>query len=161
MELILYLQSMANKNIFIVGAGILGLIAYSLFRKARTLKNLNFNVKDIPFDIKRKNASIDLAVINPTKDPITLNSVVCDLIFQGDAVGTVKYLKDTVISGQSEIILRMPLQINALSVISLFTTLVSSKQKKLEFRIKGTAGADGILFPVDIKYSYDLQKDKK
>lgn len=150
-----------NRNIFIVGAGVLGLLAYSLFRKARTLKNLNFNVKDIPFDIKKRTAGIDLAVINPTKDQITLNSVVCDLIFQGDAVGTVKYLKDTVIAGQSEIIIRMPLQINALSVISLFTTLVSSKQKTLEFKIKGTASADGILFPVDIKYSYDLQKDKK
>lgn len=152
---------MANKNIFIVGAGILGLLAYSLFRKARTLKNLNFNIKDIPFDIKRRNAGIDLAIINPTKDPITLNSVVCDLIFQGDAVGTVKYLKDTVIAGQSEIILRMPLQINALSVVSLFTTLVTTKQKTLEFKVKGTASADGILFPVDIKYTYNLQKEQK
>lgn len=150
-----------NRNIFIVGAGVLGLIAYSLFRKARTLKNLNFNVKDIPFDLKKRTAGVDLSIINPTKDPITLNSVVCDLIFQGDAVGTVKYLKDTVIAGQSEVIIRMPVQINALSVISLFATLLSSKQEKLEFTVKGTASADGILFPVEVKYSYDLKKEKK
>ena len=150
-----------QRNLFIVGAGVLGLIAYTFFRKARTLTNLNFAIKDIPFDLKKKTASVEMRIINPTKNQITLNSVVCDLLLQEEAVGTIKYLKDTIITPQSEITVRLPIQINPVAVLSLFTTILTSKQKTLEFRIKGTASADSILLPVDITYKYDLQKNKK
>jgi len=150
-----------NRNLLIVGAGVLGLIAYSLFRKARTLKNLNFAIKGIDLDIKKKTASVDLRVINPTKGQITINSVVCDVLFQDEAIGTVKYLKDTIIAGQSEVILRMPVAVNPIAIASLVLTILSSKQKSLSFKIKGTASADNILFPVDIDYSYDLAQAKK
>jgi hypothetical protein len=150
-----------NRNLLIVGAGVLGLIAYSLFRKARTLTNLNFAIKGIDLDIKKKTASVDLRVINPTKGQITINSVVCDVLFQDEAIGTVKYLKDTIIAGQSEVILRMPVAVNPIAIASLVLTILSSKQKSLSFKIKGTASADNILFPVDIDYSYDLAQAKK
>jgi LEA14-like dessication related protein len=150
-----------NRNLLIVGAGVLGLIAYSLFRKARTLTNLNFAIKGIDLDIKKKTASVDLRVINPTKGQITINSVVCDVLFQDEAIGTVKYLKDTIIAGQSEVILRMPVTVNPIAIASLVLTILSSKQKSLSFKIKGTASADNILFPVDIDYSYDLAQAKK
>jgi LEA14-like dessication related protein len=150
-----------NRNIFIVAAGVVGLIAYSFFRKARTLTNLNFAIKDIPFDLKKKTASVEMRIINPTKNQITLNSVVCDLVFQGDAVGTVKYLKDTIITPQSEVTVRLPIQINPVAVLSLFTTLLNGKQDSIEFKITGTASADNIMLPVDLVYTYDLKKSKK
>jgi|APGre2960657404_1045060.scaffolds.fasta_scaffold71971_2 LEA14-like dessication related protein len=150
-----------NRNLLVVGAGVLGLIAYSLFRKARTLTNLNFAIKGIDLDTKKKVASVDLRVINPTKNQITINSVVCDVLFQGEAIGTVSYLKDTVIAGQSEVILRMPVKVNPVAIVSLGLTILSTKQKSLNFTVKGTASADNILFPIEIDYSYSLEKDKK
>jgi LEA14-like dessication related protein len=102
-----------------------------------------------------------MRIINPTRNQITLNSVVCDLVFQGDAVGTVKYLKDTIITPQSEVTVRLPIQINPVAVLSLFTTLLTSKQDSIEFKITGTASADNIMLPVDLVYTYDLKKSKK
>ena len=85
-----------NKNLLVAGAVALGLLAYSFLRKGRTLKNLNFAIKGIDLDLKQKTASVELRIINPTKDQITLNSIVCDLIVNDEAIGTVKFLKDQV-----------------------------------------------------------------
>lgn len=153
-----------NKNqtsLLIVGTAVAGFIVYNLFRKGRTLKNLNFGIKGIDIDRKKKVASIDFRIINPTKVPIIVNSIVCDLLLQNEAVGTIRYLKDIAIAGQSETIVRIPVTINPLSIITLFTTLLTSKTDKIEFRVKGVVGAENILFPVDVTTTYDLNILKK
>ena len=148
-----------NKNLLVAGAVALGLLAYSFFRKGRTLKNLNFAIKDL--DLKQKTASVELRIINPTKDQITLNSIVCDLIVNDEAIGTVKFLKDQVITGQSEIVVKMPLAVNTIALVSLGITVLTSKLTELKMKVKGTASAENILFPIDVNYKYKLPTQNK
>jgi LEA14-like dessication related protein len=150
-----------NRNLLVAGAVGLGLLAYSLFRKGRTLKNLNFAIKGIDLDIPKKTASVELRIINPTKDQITLNSIVCDLIVNDEAIGTVKFLKDQVITGQSEIVVKMPLAVNTIALVSLGITVLTSKLTELKMKVKGTASAENILFPIDVNYTYKLPTQNK
>ena len=148
-------------TLLVVGAGVVGLIAWSLIRKGRVLKNLNFGIKGIDINAKKKVVSVDFRIINPTKTAITVNSVVCDLLLNGNAVGTIKYLQDTEIVGQGETTLRLPVSVNPISIATLFTELLTSKLDKLEFKVKGVVSAENILFPVDVPYSFDLKAFKK
>lgn len=145
-----------QKALIAVGMGVAGLIAWQLIRKGRVAKNLNFAIKGIDIDWKKKVASVDIRLINPTKTPITVNSIVCDLLVQGEAIGTVRYLKDTIIAGQAETILRLPVTVNPVSIASLLITILASKSKTVETRVKGVVGSEGLLIPIDITYSYDI-----
>jgi LEA14-like dessication related protein len=153
-----------NKNqtsLLVLGTAVAGFLVYSLFRKGRTLKNLNFGIKGIDIDKKKKVVSVDFRLINPTKVPITVNSIVCDLVLQNEAVGTLRYLKDIAIAAQAETVIRIPVTINPISIISLFTTLLTSKNNQIEFTIKGVVGAENIFFPVNVTSNYDLNIFKK
>lgn len=145
-----------HRNLLIVGAGIAAVVAYGFLRKGRTLKNLNFGFKGIDIDKKNRVVSVDLRIINPTKTTINVNSIVADIMLQGEAIGTLRYLKDISINGQSEIIVRIPAVINPVGLVYLFTTLLTSKTKSIEFKIKGVVSAENILFPVEVTTNYNL-----
>lgn len=147
-----------NKNaLYLIGAGIVGLLAFNFIKKGVALSRLNFAIKGFDFNIKKKAGFVDLRIINPGSEAVTINSIVCDVLVQEEAVGTIKYLKDQLINGRSEVVIKIPIQVNVIAVTTLAVKLATSKQEKIDFQIKGNASADNVLFPVNVTYSYDLK----
>lgn len=148
-----------NSIFYILGAGILGLVTWNFIRKGRTAKNLNVSISNVDLNVKDKKASVEVRIVNPTKQSITINSFVGDFIWNGDAIGTLKFLKDQVISGQSETKLLIPVQLNPIALISFFATLFTKDKGALEgtYQVKGVLSAENLLFPVDYKSKYDFR----
>jgi hypothetical protein len=68
MELTIFAKmNKQNLTLLLVGGGIAGLIAWQFFRKGRALKNLNFGIKGIDVDTKKKVVAVDFRIINPYK----------------------------------------------------------------------------------------------
>jgi LEA14-like dessication related protein len=157
MELTIFAKmNKQNLTLLLVGGGIAGLIAWQFFRKGRALKNLNFGIKGIDVDTKKKVVAVDFRIINPTKTPIRVDSIVCDLLLQDSAIGTLTYLVPTTIEPLKETILRIPVKLNPASLVTFFTDILLTKSSKLDFVIKGVVSAENILFPVNVPYSFDL-----
>jgi hypothetical protein len=137
-------------NAFLVGTGLVLLIAYASTGKA--LKKLDIGIKSAKFIVKGLTAGkiiLDLSVFNPTKKAMQFQSFFGEIFYQGDRVSYANVQKIVPIAAQDETILSgFEFPINNLTILNkLLGALLAGKFE--DIKIKGEIKADGLAFPVD------------
>ena len=97
-----------------------------------------------------RNSSIYLLLAvkieNPNKKPVTLQEIDLKVIYNGQPVGTIQKLNQSVKIPARSFVSMKNIE-SRIQVLSLVSELMSSKSK--QFTITGTIKAEGITFPVN------------
>lgn len=142
-----------------VRAGIVGItmfIAYKIWAKGNTIKNLLFEISKVNYTFSG-NGLILTAMINVKnikEESILINSINVDLLFNNEKIGAANNTLNIQIPSQNSIVVPVSVEILYTPVIKLITDLISGKMKQAAvFTLKGNAKIEDILFPLDLKYT--------
>ena len=147
-----------NKNWLLwIGGGIATFIAYNIFQKGRTGVNLNISIDGITFDSKAKQGIVIMKIINPLATEITISSIISDVIWNGNTIGTVSLTQPTTIQGLKTTLIRLPISFNLVGGAMFILELVQKGKNvlsKAKFQVTGKLNANGVLFPIDYVYNF-------
>jgi hypothetical protein len=146
-----------NRNFLLIGGLLVGVLTLGLIRRGRTGANLNVTIDGVEFDFKNRRGFVYVVVINPLRTPITINSIVADVIYNGSVVGTLNYTAETTIQGLATTRLKIPIQFSFLGNLNILWELYNQGKKVLEnaeIKIKGNVNSGGLLFPIDYGYKF-------
>jgi LEA14-like dessication related protein len=140
------------KKIAPVALGIAALVALLKFtRKGITAQRLNVKISNLKL-LPIKNASIVLSVINPTGTEISFNSIVADVLLNGNAFATLSTNRKTTIKANSSINIDLPIKINPIEGSRLALSLLK-KPAGYIVNVQGTINSENLNFPINIEYT--------
>lgn len=128
-----------------------GIGAYFLARKVVTAKLLNVKIASVDLS-KISSPAIVLRITNPTSTPISFNSILSDIMLNGNAFATLSNLKETTVNANSEIDFKLPIKLNPLEGLKLAYSLLK-KPSNYTLQMVGTINSNSINFPFDITYN--------
>lgn len=140
------------KKIAPIALGIAALVAVIKFtRKGIAAKTLNVKIANLKL-LPINKASIVLSVINPTSAAISFNSIVADVLLNGNAFATLSTTKQTVINANSSLNVELPIKLNPLEGAKLALSLLS-KPTGYVVNVQGTINSENLNFPINIEYT--------
>jgi len=134
---------------FIVTGG--AIILFYLFNKKQTAERLKVIFKNIHFK-KTTGAMLpeilaEFTLINGTNTPLTITSIVGDILINGKSLSTVSYLDKLQISPNSTNTLNIKVNTPLISIVSVAYGLIVRKQK-FSAKFEGTLNSNGVLIPI-------------
>ena len=136
---------------------IAGYIVSRLFTKAKSAQNLNIKITGIDFPKKM----VNITLINPYNGSLDLKSITGDVIFNGNAVGTLFFTTFTNIPPNKTVQINVPIRINPLDAGGVLLDLLKLKVsewknyfKKGTFSIKGDINMSNLLVPFEQNWKF-------
>jgi len=126
-------------------------IVLFFFSRANAAKNLKINFKKIKADFQKGSwlpvifAQFDL--INGTNTPLSLNSLVGDILVNDKVVATVSMLEKMTIAANSVSILNVKVEASATGAGQVLYSILTKKEK-IDVDFRGTVNSSGVLIPV-------------
>lgn len=152
---------MKKRWFWVLGAGAgLFFAAKYFFRKKEAIKSLNVNVTKIDYNRQEKTFVVDVRLINPSNAPISIKSIVGDVVWKGTAGATIDYRQPFTLNALESKVIKLPVKLN-LELVSLVSDLLTGKLKDIvngRFEIKGTVNAEGLVVPFN--YAKDINITK-
>lgn len=140
------------KKIAHIALGIAALVAIIKFtRKGIATKTLNVKIANLKL-LPINKASIVLSVINPISEAISFNSIVADVLLNGNAFATLSTTKQTVINANSSLNVELPIKLNPLEGAKLALSLLR-KPTGYVVNVQGTINSENLNFPINIEYT--------
>lgn len=142
-----------------VRAGVIGLgmfIAYKIFVKGTTLKNLALSISKINYTFSSSGLILTVLVNvqNVKEENILINTINVDMFFNNAIIGTADNDLNIIIPALNSVVIPVSINVFYQPVIKIFTDLISGKMKQLAtFNLRGSVKVEDILFPLDLKYS--------
>lgn len=133
---------MQAKKILLLGAAAIGV--YYLWGKTKVNYNLvgfKFNPFRITFDI-----------LNPTNTPVKFNSIVADIIYNGNRIGLLNDFTPGTVPANSHTKVDFQVAADGLGVASVLSD-ISKNIDKISIQIIGTMKLNGVLLPINLIYN--------
>jgi len=129
-----------------------GLILFYFLSKAKAGKSLKINFFDISFGsgsgFNVPDLFVRFQIINPSRTPITIDSIVGDLIINNENFATISNVEKFTIPAQQTILYKVKVQIGVLNAFTTLYTLFKNKQK-LKVTFNGNVNSSGIMIPIN------------
>ena len=141
------------------GIGVIAFLGYRFFRFGETAKNINANIVKVDFNKSTKNVILFLRIINPSSYSIGINSIIGDVYWNDNIVGTLNYLTPVTIEKLSEKIIQLPISMN-LSFGGLIADLFSKGgiKKTINGNLKftGALNSGSVIVPLSFEKQFNL-----
>lgn len=137
----------------IIAIGALGFGIWYILRKSSVAKSAQFSFENIDVDLRKQKVLMTLGVLNPTNTPLTFNSVVGNLLLNGNQVATIDSFEQVTIAPTAKTNIKITLRPSVVGIFSTIKDIVKSKLqgRKVNAEFVGNANIDGITFPVKTK----------
>jgi LEA14-like dessication related protein len=123
----------------------------------RTGANLQFLFRNIRLSggsIIQPNIIITIGVQNPTNNPVTINSIVGTLNYQGQNFANFSSFERTTIKANSETLINITAIPNFTGVVTILKEVILNKQKGAIINMKATANINNIAFPINSSFQF-------
>jgi hypothetical protein len=140
-----------KKSIPFIIAGA-GLILFYFMSKAKAGKSLKVNFHDILFGSSSgfniPDMYVRFQIINPSSTPITIDSIVGDVIINGNSFATISNTSKFQIPAKETILYKVKVQIGLLNVATTLYDLYRNKEK-FNVTFNGSINSSGLLIPIN------------
>ena len=143
-----------NKAVKVILGAALAYGAFRFIRKGKTAKTLNIKLRSLKLRPISK-AAIVLEVVNPTNEPLSVNSIVADVLVNDFALSTVNYQQAATIPANGSKTFELRIKINPLESAAFLANLLTSKNLGV-VTLRGTVSGEGITVPISITQNLTL-----
>jgi LEA14-like dessication related protein len=145
---------------FLIGGGaLLVYAAYKTAAKALSAKSLNVKLTNI--DFATTPPKIEITLINPYNGYLELENITADLIFNGNAVGTIWFNQVTAIPPNKMVTIKTNVRVNFLDASGILVDLINKPKKDWKkyftsgkFQVKGSLTAENAILPLDLTWNF-------
>lgn len=130
------------KDLLIFGA--VGLVLYHLWNRS----NFNYNI----VGIKLAPLRIVFDIYNPTNSPITFNSILADVLYNGNRIGILNNFGNTTIPANSHATVDIQVGGDVVGFIGFLNNIIAQGLKNIIIQIQGTINVGGISLPINKDY---------
>jgi hypothetical protein len=130
---------------FVIIAAAAGAV-YFYARKKRFAGSVKFGLRSLK--LSGTNVLAKIAILNPSSQTAVISSIVGTLIYNGQAIGTIKQFNPIRVAAAKETETTITFVPSLLGVLSSLADLAGSKKIK-GFKIVGSALVDGVLVPIN------------
>jgi len=119
---------------------------YFFARKKRFAGSVKFGLTSLK--LSGTNVLAKIAILNPSSQTAVISSIVGTLIYNGQAIATIKQFTPIRVAAAAETETTITFVPSLLGVLSSLADLAGTKKVK-GFKIVGTALVDGVLIPIN------------
>jgi hypothetical protein len=127
-------------------------LLWYLANKATTLANLQFTAKSVSF--QGSGLQLTVGILNPTNGELTINSIVGNVLVNGQPFGTITNFTQTVVAANAETDIILNISPNVLSLASDLINELSTggpaAPSSVSIIAQGTANVNGSPLPVNL-----------
>jgi LEA14-like dessication related protein len=141
------------------GGGLLVWGSAKAAAKALSAKSLNVKLSNI--DFATTPPKIEITLINPYKGYLELENITADLIFNGNAIGTIWFNQVTAIPPNKMVKIKTNVQLNLLDASGVLIDLINKPKKDWKkyftsgkFQVKGSLTAENAILPLELTWQF-------
>lgn len=147
-----YIRSMRKYIPYIFGA--IALYAILKLKRGATIANRAlFSIDKMSVDIKKRQINLILGILNPASGSIKINSVVGNLVLNGQSIASIENFTGLIVEGNAKSFLSLIMKPSGIGIINLAIDFVNAKKNKektsANVKFVGTANVDGIAIPIN------------
>jgi len=133
----------------------LGLMAaYFVKGKVDTAKELEFFPKSLALSKDKKKLFLVIEVLNPTKRPLTIDSLFLKIFYGKTKVGSLERTEPIVIEATGRTMVKLPLRVDPVGGGKLMGAVLLGKT--IVLRVLGIGDSMGLKFPVDAEIPFGI-----